>query len=169
MHLISKTLLLLVALILTPAACAQTQQGHFTEASSSKVESNGKRIYLTGISASGSPIGSRGNSMGMGMGMHGSSCASCHGSDREGRRLWPRFWVKAPALTVHALFGDKDHGDESSAHGDHDLYDEKTLRLAITEGLDPAGNPLSTNMPRWTISDADLADLVTYLLQDAEH
>ena len=67
--------------------------------------SNGERIYLTGTSASGQPVNSLGGDAAMGMHrqMHSGGCASCHGDDREGRRLWPRFWVEAPALTAEAL------------------------------------------------------------------
>ncbi len=70
--------------------------------------SNGERIYFTGVSTSGKPIRARGGDTAMGMHrpMHGSGCATCHGDDREGRRLMPRFWIKAPALTSDALFGD---------------------------------------------------------------
>ena len=49
------------------------------------------------------------------------NCAVCHGANREGKRLWPQFWIKAPALTTEALFADNHAGD---GHGDHDNYSE---------------------------------------------
>ncbi|MDH3376573.1 MAG: hypothetical protein OEQ39_06340 [Gammaproteobacteria bacterium] len=78
----------------------------------------------------------------------------------------PRFWVKAPALTAKAFFGEDDgHGHESDGHGDHENYDQTTLRRAIVDGIDPAGEPLDEAMPRWSMSEADLNDLITYLQQ----
>ncbi len=133
--------------------------------------SNGERIYLTGVSASGKPISARGGdaTMGMHRQMHGSGCATCHGDDREGRRLMPRFWIKAPALTADALFGDADHQQESSTHGDHGNYDAVSLRRAITEGVDPAGELLDQAMPRWSMNESDLNDLIAYLQKSSDH
>jgi mono/diheme cytochrome c family protein len=42
-------------------------------------------------------------------------------------------------------------------------FDADKFRLAVTKGQDPDGTQLNTDMPRWQISDADLADLLTYL------
>ena len=133
---------------------------------------NGERIYFTGSSESGNPIIARPSNSGMGgmhMRMHGGGCASCHGADREGQRMMPRFWIKAPALTPEALFGDDDHGGESDGHGDHDSYNIKSLRLAITTGIDPSGETLDSTMPRWSMADIDLNDLIEYLQQSHEH
>ena len=107
--------------------------------------------------------------MGMHRQMHGGSCSSCHGVDREGQRLWPRFWIKAPALTNKALFDDDDHKDESDAHGDHASYDVESLRLAITNGLDPDGEQLNSAMPRWSMSQGDMDDLIAFLQQTHTH
>lgn len=133
--------------------------------------SNGERIYFTGINASGIRINANGGygMMGMHRQMHGGGCASCHGAAREGQRLWPRFWNKAPALTADALFGGDAHENDSDGHGDHGSYDADSLRLAITKGLDPAGEYLDQAMPRWTMSRADLDDLVTFLKQSHVH
>jgi len=133
--------------------------------------SNGERIYLTGVSASGNPINARGGDAAMGMHrqMHGSGCATCHGVEREGRRLMPRFWIKAPALTAGALFGDDDHKQDSSGHGDHGNYDAVSLRRAITEGIDPAGEHLDQAMPQWSMNESDLNDLIAYLEKSYDH
>lgn len=42
-------------------------------------------------------------------------------------------------------------------------FDTKKFRLAVTEGQDPDGTQLKTDMPRWTIGNEDLADLISYL------
>ncbi len=53
---------------------------------------------------------------------------------------------------------------ELTAQGmDHSPYTEETLKRAITQGLDPAGNPLEYPMPRWHMSEQDLNDLVSLI------
>ena len=134
--------------------------------------SNGERIYFSGTSASGLPIGASGGGgsmSGMHRQMHGGGCASCHGADREGQRLWPQFWIKAPALSVDALFGDDAHDEGGDGHGDHASYDAESLRRAITRGLDPAGESLAQAMPRWSMSPSDLDDLISFLSQSHDH
>jgi cytochrome c oxidase subunit 2 len=134
--------------------------------------SNGERIYFSGTSASGLPIGASGGGgsmSGMHRQMHGGGCASCHGADREGQRLWPQFWIKAPALSVDALFGDDAHDEGGDGHGDHASYDAESLRRAITRGLDPAGESLDHAMPRWSMSPSDLDDLISFLSQSHDH
>ena len=123
-------------------------------------QSNGERIYFTATSESGDPI--RGTGGSMHMEMMGGGCATCHGADREGSRLFPTFWVKAPALTREALFEGHDDGD-GEAHGDHAGYDAESLRRAVFEGIDPAGEPLDSRMPRWSMSERDWQDLLAYL------
>ena len=147
---------------------------HYRSFDSSNPEafiSNGERIYFTGVSVSGLPVNAVGDGSmsGMHQQMHGGGCASCHGADREGRRLWPRFWIKAPPLTTDALFGDDAHGEGADGHGDHGSYDNDSLRLAITKGLDPAGKSLDQAMPRWSMSAGDMDDLITFLKQSHNH
>ncbi|MFT7460752.1 MAG: cytochrome c oxidase subunit 2 [Planctomycetota bacterium] len=126
--------------------------------------SNGERIYFTGISESGNPITAVGGDFHMSMhrSMHSGGCATCHGEDKMGRRMRPQFWKKAPALTPSALF--EDSSEDSKDHGhNHQIYTPESIRLAITDGLNPAGVLLDAAMPQWSMSDADLDDLVTYL------
>ena len=120
-------------------------------------ENNGERIYFTGTSASRRPITFSGGNMHMQM--RGGGCVTCHDVDRQGGiRVMPRFWVVAPPITPKALFGD--HDAEANGHGDHASYTEASLRRAITEGIDPSGQPFDEAMPRWSMSAADLDDLV---------
>lgn len=121
--------------------------------------SNGEQIYYTGRSQTGSSITYQGGTMHAQM--HYTSCASCHGDKRQGQRLYPRFWVVAPPLTRQALFEEHDDG-----HGDHQRYDKNSLKLAIRQGLDPAGDTLNAAMPQWRINDADMDDLISFLLSD---
>lgn len=130
----------------------------------SEFRSNGERIYFTATSASGQPIVARGGDRHMRM-MSGGGCVACHGADRGGGPLRPQFWKSAPPLTAAALFGGhaEEGGAEPDGHGDHDDYTDETLRRAISEGVDPAGEPLDRAMPRWSMSAADMDDLVAYL------
>ncbi len=129
-------------------------------------QSNGERIYFTATSASGLPISLEGGTMHMEMSAGG--CVACHGADRQGGRLMPQFWKSAPPLTAAALFGEHADEDENASgegdgHGDHDSYTEDTLRRAITDGVDPAGESLDPAMPRWSMSTEDMVDLAAFL------
>ncbi|SIS65583.1 c-type cytochrome [Neptunomonas antarctica] len=122
--------------------------------------SNGEQIYYTGRSQSGAAISYQGGTMHTQM--HSTSCASCHGDDRQGQRLYPQFWVVAPPLTRHTLIEGGDDG-----HGDHQRYDKRSLKAAIRQGLEPGGEILNTAMPRWQISDEDMDDLISFLISDS--
>ena len=123
-------------------------------------DSNGERIYFTGTSASGMPITYTGGNMHLRM--MGGGCATCHGADREGARMMPEFWVEAPPLTREALF---ETHHEADGHGEHPAYDARSLRRAISRGVDPARERFDDIMPRWSMSDADWNDLLAYLQQ----
>ncbi len=81
----------------------------------------------------------------------------------------PRFWIKAPALTSDALFGDDDHKQDSDGHGNHGNYDAVSLRRAIIEGVDLVGELLGQAMPRWSMNESDLNDLIAYLQKAPDH
>lgn len=121
-------------------------------------KSNGERIYFTATSASGLAITARGGNMHMGM-MSGGGCVTCHGVDRQGGRLVPRFWKSAPSLTSDALFGEH----EEDGHGDHDGYSDETLGRAIIRGIDAGGKPLDQAMPQGSMTKQDLDDLIAFL------
>jgi hypothetical protein len=42
-------------------------------------------------------------------------------------------------------------------------FDAAKFKLAVTQGQDPDGTQLNSDMPRWNIGDDDLADLIAYL------
>ncbi len=96
----------------------------------------------------------------MHMSMMGGSFVTCHGVNRQGGRMKPRFWKLVPPLTPAALFGKHASSD---GHEDHDAYTDETIGRAITEGTAPDGKPLDQAMPRWSMSSRDLADLIAYL------
>jgi ABC-type branched-subunit amino acid transport system substrate-binding protein/cytochrome c553 len=85
-------------------------------------------------------------------------CASCHGSDGRGADAYSG--VAPLNITWHALAAVGEH-----AHGKrrHAPFDEVSLARSIVEGVDPDGNALDSSMPRYTMSDEDMADLLAYL------
>lgn len=42
-------------------------------------------------------------------------------------------------------------------------FDAEKFRLAVVKGQDPDGTQLKPEMPRWNISNDDLADLIAFL------
>ena len=123
--------------------------------------SNGERIYFTGESESGEPIRARGGS-GSGWMMGELACVDCHGEDGEGGRVTMMMETFSdPDITWHELGAEEHHADGEE---DHPPYTAETLKVAITRGINPAGERLSNNMPRWDISVDDLDDLVAYLM-----
>lgn len=133
--------------------------------------SNGERIYFTATNDRGERITSRGGSP-FGGSMMGSqyACVSCHGQDASGGvHLMMMQVMDAPDIRWSALAGEvegeqqagDEHDDEhAEAHAEYDL---ETFRLAVVEGKHPNGERLSNDMPRWNVSDDDLADLATFL------
>ncbi len=130
---------------------------------SGSFRSNGERIYFTATSERGTPITSTGGPEYGGMMMGGRlACVSCHGPDaRGGRHAMHMTVMDAPDIRISAL-ADADggaHTEDEHAGG----YDLEAFRRAVVEGRHPDGSPLSPNMPRWQMSEADLADLFQYL------
>lgn len=129
------------------------QQGRFT--------SNGQQIYFTAADQSGRPISYSGGPAFGGM-MMGSylTCASCHGNDGQGGTHYMHMQVMdAPAINYTSLLETKKQ-DAGSAPDGFTLDD---FRGAVMEGHDTAGESLNQNMPRWQMSDQDLADLLAFL------
>jgi hypothetical protein len=57
----------------------------------------------------------------------------------------------------------KSYGHERESGRKHPAFTEESVKRSITDGVDPAGHPLDTAMPRYSLSDSDLVDLVAYL------
>jgi cytochrome c oxidase subunit II len=115
-------------------------------------QSNGQMIYFSGIDIKGQSINySQGPFVMMRL-----ACVTCHGPEGEGGQVCMMMTgcfnaadIKWPTLTGH--------------YTDHAPYTIDTLKQAITRGVDPAGNSLDPNMPRWSMSDTDLNDLISFL------
>lgn len=121
-------------------------------------ESRGKQIYVQGASPSGGEILAYIGEASLEVPGAAMACANCHGLDGKGK---PESGVTPSNLTWEALT--KPYGVTHADGRRHPPYTERGLELAITRGTDPAGNRLLNVMPRYTLSRADLADLVAYL------
>lgn len=128
-----------------------------------RYDSNGERIYFTGTGNSGRPIAAEMAGMRM---MHAGmmTCATCHGPDGRGGSVTMMMGTfEAPDIRWSTLTAGE-HDDAHDEQGeDHPPYTEETVKRAIRQGLDPAGQPLDWPMPRWQLSDQELTDLVDYL------
>jgi len=85
-------------------------------------------------------------------------CGSCHGTDGRGAADYSG--VAPLNINWYALAqaGKHEHGARR-----HAAFDEKSLARAIVDGTDPDGNALDSTMPRYDMSDEDMADLIAYL------
>ena len=118
----------------------------------------GRRLYLEGESASGDAFTGR-----IGMGQQqlpgpAVRCGNCHGADGRGR---PEGGIRPVNITWSELT--KSYGHEHDNGRRHQPFDEASLKRAIVEGVDPAGNPLDGSMPRFRISGRDWKALLAYM------
>jgi cytochrome c oxidase subunit 2 len=134
----------------------------------SQFATNGEQIYFTAVNDRGQRIRYSGgpNFKGMMMGMGANlSCASCHASDgRGGLHTMHMEVMDAPDIRYSTLIGEEEeHGGDHAHDGEHSEYDLDSFRLAVIGGVHPDGQPLSRDMPRWRMSDEDLADLFEFV------
>lgn len=124
-------------------------------------DSIGEQIYFTAIDANGNRIAySGGTATGMMMGGY-LVCASCHGPDaRGGQHVMHMEVMDAPDIRWSAL---TDHAREEGEIGPTDEYSLDAFRRAVVDGQHPDGDELSSDMPRWRMSDASLKTLEAYL------
>lgn len=150
---------LIAWLFFSPAWRMGSMRGPFDIPFFRTFESNGERIYFTGRSATGPPITAEMTGMHrMQPGMM--SCAGCHGAGgRGGTVRMMMATLEAPDIRYHTLT----EGDHGEAHADHPPYTDEDIKRAITQGVDPAGQPLNWMMPRWDMSEEQLEDLLDYL------
>ena len=121
--------------------------------------SNGERIYYTGVSGRTGPIPLSGAPMWAGM--RGGGCVACHGV--RGRGGVPVMMGGAIPSDIRYEALTREEHREGEKTREHPPYTDLLVRRAISDGRDPAGNPLDWTMPRWRMGDADFADLLAYL------
>jgi cytochrome c oxidase subunit 2 len=121
--------------------------------------SNGQRIYYTGADVAG-PIPRTVAGGGAGFGMMGDvACVTCHGADGRGGRVPMMMWtVDVPDIRYSTLSTPRsEEGTTVPAWSDSDIG------RAIRDGVEPNGQRLKSPMPRWRMTDADVADVIAYL------
>lgn len=139
------------ALLLLLAVASSAAAGGLTEA-----QRRGKRIYMEGkgsgdVSAflAGAGITAPGK---------GFPCVNCHlaggtGQSEGGVRSADIGWF---TLT-------KEFAGKRPTGRVHPAYTDETFLAAVTDGVDPAGNPLDSAHPRYAMSRDDLRDLLAYV------
>jgi mono/diheme cytochrome c family protein len=121
----------------------------------SPAQERGRAIYLTGESPSGKPILATTGSGGEPFAAAIVPCGSCHGDDGRGRA---EGGVRPSALTVDAL------SRTMTVNGrTRPAYTRTLLKRAIGMGYDSGRNPLNAAMPRYQMTQEDMADLLEYL------
>jgi hypothetical protein len=132
-------------------------------------ESNGEQIYFTATNERGEYIQYSGGS-GFGGMMGGSlSCVSCHGADgKGGQHTMHMQWMDAPDIRLAALSAEEsehqeDELEDAHEHSHSEEYDLEMFRQAVILGQHPNGDFLSREMPRWQMSDDDLADVFEFI------
>jgi hypothetical protein len=143
----------------------------------------GERIYLDGTAGSGGPIQALDRS---GQPVRGpqSHCVSCHRASgygsNEGSVYVPPitgpllFSAKTPERTrlLPGMFQQVQSAEfTSQLNGAHmrPAYDVATLARLLREGVDASGTPISPAMPRYEITDRDVAALATWLKTLSAH
>lgn len=110
----------------------------------------GEQIYFTGIGKRGPIAFEAGPPW---LRMRGGGCAACHGPEGKGRIPIMMSNEEAPAITYKSLTEEEEDPP----------YNEKRIKQAITEGIEPDGKPLDITMPRWQMSEEDLNEVIDFL------
>ena len=124
-------------------------------------QSNGERIFYTGINTSGQRIPITQGPMWLYA--HGGGCVDCHGVNGRGGVAVMMGTAIPPDITYEALTARTGHGEDDHGEEEHSPYTDETIRIAIRDGTNPDGETLDYTMPRWQMSDSDLDDLLEYL------
>ena len=119
---------------------------------------SGKMIYETGKPPSGRVIEAFLPSAGITVDAAVLPCASCHGRDGKGR---PEGGLEPPDLRWRVLA--KTYGHRHANGRRHSAFDPRTFGRALTMGLDPSGNILTDNMPRYRFTREELDALTVYV------
>ena len=145
--------LMLMLLSMGSAVASGPPAGQLTEQ-----EKRGKFIYLRGASPSGKEITCYLGDGTMEVPAAAMLCANCHGFDGRGN---PEGGVVPSDITAEALT--KSYGVTHASGRKHPAYTDRALAMAVTRGVDPAGNKLPNTMPRYWMAPEDLTDLVAYM------
>jgi len=123
----------------------------------------GRRIYLEGRNASDEPVRALFGRQSTPLSGSSVACGNCHGADGRGR---PEGGVVPPDITWEELT--KPYGHVRARGRKHGPFDERSFALAITEGIDPAGQRIDGAMPRYSLSVSEVEALTSYLKRLSE-
>jgi len=144
---------LIAALLFAAGLCLVSSTG-FAADDLSPAEARGKHIYTKGESTSGRVITATVSTSEAPASASILPCMQCHGVDGRG------IGIISPDINWDVLVEPAGHQHPQRKHGP---YDRSSLAQAIVDGIDPAGNDFEATMPRYTMTDADMADLIAYL------
>jgi ABC-type branched-subunit amino acid transport system substrate-binding protein len=136
----------------TPLEAAATF--HLTEQ-----QQRGKQIYTTGISPTGGTMNAALGKSSSEIPAAALKCVNCHLQDGRGK---PEGGISPSNIRWDELT--KPYGSSDARGRKRPPYDLSMLKRAITMGLDSAGRSLDQAMPRYRLTQGDIADLVAYLM-----
>lgn len=118
------------------------------------VRARGEALYADGLRAPGQPVEGR---VAGDVAVSGEQvrCAACHGRSGLGRA---EAGEVTPAITGPALAAPRQRHP-----GARPGYDVASLGRALRQGIDPGGRRLGALMPRYQLSDAEVAALAAHL------
>jgi hypothetical protein len=126
----------------------------------------GEAIYRQGVLGSGQVLEGR-RDAGLPLQAAAAACVNCHRRSGLGARQGR---IVVPPVAARYLFhprqgagNDRDLPFVETMRADREPYTDATLGRAIREGIDSQGRTLGYLMPRFAISDTDLAALIAYL------
>lgn len=126
----------------------------------------GEAIYLRGLLSSGAPLEATRADAPTLTGAQ-AACVNCHRRSglgyKEARTTIPPVSGSFLFDTGPDVHADARHPFVPGARLDRRPYTAETLARAIREGVDSEGRQLSYLMPRFALSDADMAALITHL------
>lgn len=130
-----------------------------TDNAKQSFSSNGERIYYTGISEQTGVIPLKGGPMWLSV--HGGSCANCHGTTGKGG-VPVMMGTATPTDIRYKKLTVEEH-DHGGVKEKHKRYTDELIKRAITQGLNSDGKPLDPTMPRYSMTEEDMDDLIKYL------
>ena len=126
-------------------------------------DESGEENYFTTTDKNGNRIGYMAgpNFGGMMMGAY-LTCAACHGPDAHGgQHVTHMQTMYAPPIYYGAFTNMM--AEESGGTQEPGGYTLEAFRKAVLDGEHPDGDRLDPDLPRWQMSDEDLADLFAFL------
>ena len=139
--------------------------GHAAGLELTPLEAAGKKLYREAIAPAGNALAARVGPQSLVVPGASVPCVNCHGADARGR---PEGGLQPPEITWREL--SKPYGHQHDSGRRHPPFDLAAFYRTLSEGLDPAGQPLNPAMPRYALAQSDAAALAAYLqVIDRDH